>query len=125
MSENPQEFVKIKPDEDGEQKRYQFGEFTPSGAPQVLSAVMVEVDPDAELRHLTYDDPPHGMTPGEYREMLTAGAQAAVNEEHFVSAVIRAIGKDLVLSHGCHPGKAIPALTEFARKVYAEATGTV
>jgi len=73
-----------------------------------------------QLRHLSYDDPPGEATEQEWRELLSQAVQTADDEQEFVQMLVFVLGMDLVRSHGCHPHEAIPAIVEFARKVYQE-----
>ena len=74
-----------------------------------------------ELRHLSYEDPPGvGVTEQEWRNLLAQAVYSAESEEEFVQMMVFALGKDLVLAHGCDPHVAIPAIIDFARKVYQE-----
>lgn len=131
MSEGSEIQKFVRTEQDGQRREFQFAPFPvgpqESSEPEMmivpLSALIGEGD--GELRHLAYDDPPHNMTEQEWRETLSDGARVAVNEEHFVQSLVRALTKDLIVSHGCHPAVAIPAIIEFGKKVYAEVTGTV
>lgn len=135
MSENTPEpqrrFVRIT--EGGQREEYDFAPFPTgpqqdAGMPQMMILPLSEIigdGADGELRHLAYDDPPHNMTADEWKTTLHDGARKAENAEHFARSLTHAILKDLVISHGCHPDVAIPAIIEFADKVYTEVTGTV
>lgn len=130
MSETPEipnKFVRV--DQDGQRREFEFAPFTPGqeDTPEVMIIPLSQLlgKRSGDLRHLSYEDPPHGMTETDWREMLSSGARLAQNEEHFVRSLVQAMLKDLVLSHGCHPEEAIPAIIEFGKKVYAEVTGTV
>lgn len=124
-------FVRVE--EGGAVREFDFAPFPmgpqegPSGGIQMVIVPLSEIigDGPGELRHLAYDDPPHNMTELEWRETLQDGARVAVNEEHFVRSLVYALMKDLVISHGCTPDVAGPAIVEFGKKVYAEVIGTV
>lgn len=98
------------------------------GQPQVR-VMMIEVPADQEtptgggapLRHLSYDDPPGiGTTPDEYRTVLASAVQHSDSEAEFTQMLVMALARDLVMAHGVHPHVAVPAVMDFARKVYAE-----
>lgn len=92
----------------------------PRGGPVAMMVIQLGGGGDGELRHLSYDDPPGFGSPEEWRELLARAVQQADDEEEFCRMLVMVLGKDLVLSHGCDPHVAIPAIIEFARKVYQE-----
>lgn len=96
------------------------------GPPHIQVMMVALGGGDGELRHLSYDDPP-GLHPeaGEWRDLLMRAAAQADDEHEFCQMLVMVLGKDLVLSHGCDPHVAIPAIVEFARKVYADYLGTI
>ena len=134
MSEKPEiQVLFVKLNKDGTvEKTHHFAPW-PTGAgviPGSPNMGLVPVPPDdgerPPLRHLTYDDPPGiGLTPDEYREMLAEQVRQCGSLERFMETVTKILVKDLVLAHGCHLEDAIPAVMEFAAKVYAEVTGSV
>lgn len=95
-----------------------------AGVPRVQVALVVGMGMSGgggELRHLSYDDPPGMYTePGEWRALLMRAAASADDEHEFCQMLVMVLGNDLVRSHGCDPHEAIPAIVEFAKKVYAE-----
>ena len=81
----------------------------------------VEVDEDAEPRHVDFSDPPYGVTSERYEEMLREAAAAAPSAEDLAAALFRPIAGDMVISHHVDPRKAIEAVIRFAERLYGEA----
>jgi len=134
MSEQPEiqvTFVKLAKD-GAVEKTHQFEPWPtdpprePGLRPRIMLGFVVPDDGERRpLRHLTYDDPPGiDSSPEQYRAMLAATAQQAGSLERFVECVTQVLVQDLVVAHGCHPEDAIPAVMEFAAKVYAEFSDT-
>lgn len=99
---------------------------SPGGPPHIQVMMMALGGGDGELRHLSYDDPPGlGTDPFEWRDLLMRAAGQADDEQEFCQMLVMALGRDLVLAHGCEPHVAIPAIIEFARKVYADYLATI
>lgn len=123
MQEQPEieRFVKMGPD--GPERVHEFAPFPMEGDKPQVRMLMVPVpgDGSGELRHLSYDDPPGlGGTEEEYKAMLARAVSQADDLEDFTSALLFALGKDLVFSHNVDPQRAVEAITEFAAKVYQE-----
>lgn len=128
QSEVPTRFVRTN--KDGSTVEH---EFIPVDVSQDGSGVMmvavVQVGDAPQggrpLRHLSFDDPPFFFgTEEAYRDAL-AEASRVMGEEEFVERMVHALGRDLTESHGCDPQVAIPAIREFARKVWNEYHFTV
>ena len=134
MSETPEiqvDFVKVAKDGTVErQHRFEpwpTGQDQAMGVPHVFAMELPRGDGEHKpVRHVTYDDPPGiGVTPEEYRELLSEKVREAGSLIRFVEALTQALVADNVISHGCDAEDAIPAVMEFAAKVYAEFSGTV
>jgi len=123
--ENPDvQVIFVKIGENGKVERtHHFEPFDPQ---HPLPAMTEGVEQRPAVRHVTYEDPPGiGVTPDEYRSMLAATIHQTGSLEMFVEAMVRILVNDNIKAHGVHPEDAVPAVTEFALKVYAEITGSV
>jgi hypothetical protein len=129
-SNDPEIQTFVRRDPDGTERTHYFAPF-PTGEdsePDVVHLVMVPVRRESGdgLRHLSYEDPPGiGVTAGQWRDMLSRAVRASDSEAEFTEMLVVSLGRDLVLVHGCEPHVAYPAVVEFARKVYAEFSGTI
>ncbi len=80
------------------------------------------------MPHLTYTDPPGGMTAAAYELALKDTAREAFLKfpaegeavKQFTAALTYGLGEDLVVAHGVPVDKAIAAVIEFAAKVWGE-----
>ena len=72
------------------------------------------------LPHLSFDDPPVDMTEESYRELLIGAARESESQGEFTIALMCALGRDLIVSHGVSPAVALPAVTAFAVLLYAD-----
>ena len=123
--ENPDvQVVFVKIGEDGKVERtHHFEPFDPQ---HPLPAMVEGVEERPAVRHVTYDDPPGiGLTSDEYRELLRGTVQHCGDLESFVQTVSKILINDNIQAHGVHPQDAVPAVMEFALKVYAEFSGMV
>ena len=123
--ENPEvQVMFVKIGEDGKVERtHHFEPFDPL---HPLPAMVEGVEERPAVRHVTYDDPPGiGLTSDEYRAMLATTVEQTGNLEMFVQTVSRILITDNIRAHGVHPQDAVPAVMEFAMKVYAEFSGAV
>jgi hypothetical protein len=135
MSDEPEQRIPstfIKLDKDGNVVRTHQFEPWPGqqqelpgaeGGPRAFGFMVQLGEGGGELRHLSYDDPPAAfMSPEAYRDALAYTVEQAGSLERFVEIVTRILVKDLIEAHDCSPEDAIPAVMEFAAKVYAEFT---
>lgn len=81
----------------------------------------VQVDEDAEPRHVDFDDPPGNATPAEYEEVLREAAVSAESFDQLAEAMVRSIAGDMIFFHHVAPHRAVEAVMRFAWRLYAEA----
>lgn len=87
---------------------------------------VVELDDDAEwqegspLRHLSFDDPPHGKTPEEYKRLLVGAIVDSGSLTQFAVLLGGTLARDLILSHGVPPAVACEAVAVFAQTLYEQ-----
>lgn len=124
MSEPDVQVMFVRVGKDGTvQKTHRFEPWDPQ---QALPGTVPGNEERPAVRHVTYEDPPGtGLSSDEYREMLRATVQQCGSLERFVETLAMILVNDNVQAHGVHMHDAVPAVMEFALKVYAEFTGTV
>jgi hypothetical protein len=71
-----------------------------------------------KLPHLDFTDPPGGMTPEAYEEVLTGLATEAPSRDVYVLLLLTTLGTDLVEAHKVPAEVTLAKVTEFAEKVY-------
>ena len=84
--------------------------------------VPVQVEGSVLLPHMSYDDPPGGMTADQYKAALWHGVKMFGDLDIFTVMLLQSLGTDLIEEHGVEAEMAIAAVEGFAKKVYAEAT---
>ena len=73
--------------------------------------------------HTSFDDPPHGKTPQEYKDLLLGVLSESMDLEDFTVRVSAGLGADMVMSHGVPEELAMHACMDFATKIYKEYKG--
>lgn len=91
-------------------------------AQQAGQEVTTEDSNEIVLPHMAYDDPPGGMSPGDYKAALWQGVRMFGDEDIFTIMLLQRLVPDLVEEHHVDEEMAVAAVEKFAKQVYAEAT---